>query len=291
MIKSMTGYGQGAAIGGGKAIAVEMKSVNHRFLDVSVRMPRQYSLLEERFRGVIKDRLNRGRVDIYVKIENVAEAERTLTVDKALAQAYYNSIMELNQLLGVDASVSAYDIAQLPDVIQLENDDDLDKIWPPMEDALRQALEQMVTMRESEGEKLQDDLNEKKATIEKLLQDVEQRAGTVVEDYRGRLKQRISELMAETPVNEERLAAEVAIMADKSNVNEEIVRLKSHLEQLQQTLEIVKPVGRKLDFLVQEMHREINTIGSKNYDLSLGRLVIDIKSEIEKIREQVQNIE
>ncbi len=291
MVRSMTGYGQGKGTSAGKAVAVEMKSVNHRFLDISVRLPRQYSLLEERVRAYLKDRLFRGRVDIYVKVATVAEAERQLTVDKALAQAYYKSLMELSQLLGVDGRVSAYEIAQLPDVICLEEEDDWEKIWPGMEEALEQASAQLLAMRAKEGEKLKEDLNNRKAVIAKLLAEVEQCADVVVEEYRERLNQRISELLSEMPVDEERLATEVAIMAEKSNINEEIVRLKSHLEQLEQTLAATKPVGRKLDFLVQEMHREINTIGSKNYDLDLGRLVVEIKSEIEKIREQVQNIE
>ncbi|MBO8168153.1 MAG: YicC family protein [Thermoanaerobacteraceae bacterium] len=291
MAKSMTGYGQGQGSSAGKAITVELKSVNHRFLDISVRLPRQYSILEERFRRQVKEKVARGRIDIYVKMEDELEAEKEIIVDKALAEAYLKSLRELADALEIDGTVSAYELSRLDDVLRLNEEEDLDAIWVGMEEALTQALDQLIEMRHLEGEKLKADVMRRKHTIERLTGEIAGRTSLVVAQYQKKLTERVKELLGDTPVDEERIAQEVAIMAEKSDISEELVRLKSHLEQLEETLLLDQPIGRKLDFIVQEMHREINTIGSKNIDVTIGRLVVEIKSEIEKIREQVQNIE
>ena len=291
MVKSMTGYGQGKGSSAGKAVTIEVKSVNHRFLDISTRIPRQLTLLEERFRKLVKEYLFRGRVDIFVKMEEELEAEKRVTVDKALAEAYYESFKELGEVLNITADVSAFQLCQMDNVINQEEKEDLDEIWVGMEKALSQALEQVQNMRQVEGKKLEDDVLERASVIAELAGQIESKASVVVDDYRERLRKRIEELLDSTPVNEDRIAMEVVIMAEKSDISEELVRLRSHIEQLKETFHEAKPVGRKLDFLVQEMHREINTIGSKNNDLLISRLVVEVKSEVEKIREQVQNIE
>lgn len=292
MVSSMTGYGRGDASGEGKTVTIEMKGVNHRFLEIALRLPRAYNLFEEKIKGIIKENLVRGRLDVFVNIEETGEKKRKLKVDKELALDYHNSLKELAQFLGLAENISVLEIARLPEVLTLEEpEEDCEALWPLVEEALRQALEQLRAMRQEEGRKLAADLLARKDIIAQLLEEVAQRSHLVVEEYREKLQNRIQEILGTFPVDENRLAMEVALVADRSNITEELVRLRSHLEQLSKTLEENGAVGRKLDFLVQEMHREINTIGSKSNDLIISQKVVALKSEVEKIREQVQNLE
>ncbi|WP_227767005.1 YicC/YloC family endoribonuclease [Zhaonella formicivorans] len=292
MVSSMTGYGRGEATGEGKTVTIEMKSVNHRFLETMVRLPRAYTMMEDRIKSVLKSNFDRGRIDVFVNVEETGEKKRRLKVDKELAMAYYSSLKELAQFLDISENLGVLAIAGLPEVLTIEEpEEDSEAFWPVMESALEGAIRQLLRMRREEGRKLAVDLLNRKDIILQYVKEIEERSQLVVEEYRVKLTARIEELLGSVPVDENRLALEVALYADRSSITEELVRLYSHLEQLQQSLEGEGPVGRKLDFLVQEMHREINTIGSKSSDLLISQKVVAIKSEVEKIREQVQNLE
>lgn len=292
MVKSMTGYGRGEARGLGKDITVELRSVNHRFSEVVVRMPRQFSALEERVRKIILEQVARGRVDVFVTVDMNGERPKQVKVDLALAKAYYNALKEIEDSLGLQGIVDPAKIANFPDVLKAEEeDDDLEQFWLVLEQAVRQATGQLVTMRQVEGAKLKTDLLYRLKIIKEFNKDIEARAPQVVEEYRQKLHARVQGMVPGMELDEGRLAMEVAFFADRSAITEEIVRLNSHMEQASNSLKLNEPVGRKLDFLVQEMNREVNTIGSKSSDLKISATVVEVKSELEKIKEQVQNIE
>lgn len=292
MVTSMTGYGRGEATGEGKVITIEMKSVNHRYLETMVRLPRTYVVFEERIKNYLKDVFLRGRIDVFVNIEETGEITRKLKVDKELAMAYYESLKEIAHFLGIEHKIELMTLAQLPEIITIEQpEEDVELLWPVFLEALEMAAKEMQNMRIEEGKKLVADLLERKQYIAVVMEEIKQRSDLVVKEYQDKLETRIKELLNSPPVDEMRLAMEVAILADRSNITEEIVRMSSHLDQLKLFLTGEGPVGRKLDFLVQEMNREINTIGSKSNDLAISQRVVTVKSEIEKIREQVQNLE
>jgi len=292
LIKSMTGFGRGEAFGKGKTFSVELKAVNHRYNEIFLRMPRSMVSLEDKSKRVIQEFVSRGRIDGFFSIEDSEERPVTVKVDKKLAESYYKAIEELQALLELPGKPSFQDLVKFPDVLVVEEPaEDVEEWWPFVEVALRQAVTSLVKMRETEGERLYNDLKGRINSIERINEEIKERAPLVVVDYRQRLESRLSDLIKEGAVEQDRLAAEVAIFADRSNITEEVVRLNSHLHQALESLESEEPVGRKLDFLVQEMNREINTIGSKANDLTISRFVVEVKSELEKIREQVQNIE
>ncbi len=292
MFKSMTGYGRGECAGDNKVWSIEIRTVNHRFLDTQIRMPRQYNSLENKMRDLIKEYIKRGRVDVFLKEVNEGESLKIVKLDKQLAKAYYDKLKELSEHLNISFSSSIEVIAKFPEVLEVEKtEEDLDKIWPLMKEAFLKALEEVIQMRIKEGEQLAQDLTNRVEEVKSLLKEIECKTSQVVEEYKEKLRIRINELIGDYNISEERLAIETAIIADKSNINEEIVRLYSHTKQFIENLHNKGSIGRKLDFLVQEMHREINTIGSKTNDSNISNLVVNIKSEVEKIREQVQNIE
>jgi len=294
LVSSMTGYGRGEYSGAGKHITVEVKAVNHRFLEVSVRIPRYYAMLEDRLRKRVRDLVARGYLELFCNIEDDGEKMRQVKVDKDLAVAYYNALKELGDLLDISPQIQVYQLAQMPSVLAVDNPvEDLESLWPVLEEALLRAVAALVQMRKVEGERLVRDLVERQQVIATELEAIERQAPVVVEEYRQRLQARVEELQQEgkAVVDESRLATEVAMFADRCNIQEEIVRLRSHLTQFGQEMTGEGPVGRKLDFLVQEMFREINTIGSKANNLEISRRVVKIKGEIEKLREQIQNIE
>ena len=292
LVRSMTGYGRGEHEGAGKRFTVEMRSVNHRFAEVVFRQPKQLAPLEDRARKLMLETVSRGRVDVFISLEEQGEGAKVVKVDKALALAYYNALKEMAEVVGSPEVVDYTLIPRYPDVITVERaEDDLEELWAVYKGALEKALQQLVIMRGKEGEKLKQDLLQRALNIENWTKDISERAPLVVNEYREKLLQRIQSYLADINLDEARLATEVAIFADRCSIAEELVRLASHLEQLRQSLELSEPVGRKLDFLVQEMNREANTIGSKANDLTITNLVVNIKSEIEKIREQVQNVE
>ena len=293
MIYSMTGFGSGACEMNGKKFSVEIKSVNHRYLDIFIKMPAMLNCFDDRIKKLIGEYASRGKFDVYITFADESYDSVKVDVNLALAKAYIEAINEIGNSNGISSDVSASFISRLPDVIKPDNAiNDEDALFAPLEAALRTAMESLRRMRQREGEKLREDLLDKRETMIGIIDKIDERAPFVVEEYRTKLDDRIRHLLeGKTVVDESRLAVEVALFADKCAIDEELTRLRSHMEQFRLFLEADKPIGRKLDFLVQEMNREANTIGSKSNDLVISNAVIDLKGEIEKIREQVQNIE
>lgn len=287
---SMTGYGRAAQEADGRQLTVELKSVNHRFLDISFRMPRNLMFLEDEARRQIGERLARGHVDVFMTYRNQRSDARQVSVDRALFDAYAASLESLAGS-GVRDDRSLMSIARLPDVLVVtEAQEDQDALRALLRDTLGAALDQLVAMRAREGAEIRADLSSRAERIEAMTLDVEARYPETVDAYRQRLRAAIEEMIGQN-VDEARLLTEVAVMADRSAIAEETVRLHAHLTQLRECLEKDEPVGRRIDFLVQELNREVNTISSKSQDVPITRLTVGMKAEIEKLREQIQNIE
>ena len=292
MIKSMTGYGRGESNLPGKKFNVELKAVNHRYSEVVLRMPRSLSQFEDRIRKIIQSRIARGRVDGFLSQEECGEKAVAVNVDKALAAAYYKAIKDLQEVLDITGSINIKYLTDLPGVLVVEEpSEDVEELWPSILEAVEAALESLIRMRETEGEQLASDLMQRIDRLVLLNEQIRERSPAVVEEYREKLRTRLNDFIKDGSLDPERLTAEAAVFADRSNITEETVRLESHLKQAGAFLKEGQPVGRKLDFIVQEMNREINTIGSKANDLEISHIVVEVKSEIEKIREQVQNLE
>ena len=296
MIKSMTGYGFGEGVGFGKKFTVEMKGVNHRFNDISLRVPRYLVSMEDKIRKLIQSRIARGRIDCFLSVESEnSEAAASVKVDQGLAAAYHKAITELRENLkirGNGGSIRLQEIHSLPGVLSLEAEkDDVAEWWPVIEQAVEAALTGLSAMRMTEGKKLAEDLRKRLGRIADFSGRIEVRAPIVVSEYKNRLTTRMQEMLSDGSIDPARIAAEAALFAERSDIAEELLRMESHLGQFADCLEQDEAIGRKLDFLAQEIHREITTIGSKTNDVEIGRLVIEVKSEVEKIREQVQNIE
>lgn len=294
MVRSMTGFGRSEYSDEKRNITVEIKSVNHRYSDVNVRIPRRYSFAEEAVRSAVKSSVRRGKVEVSVSVENIGDEDVDIRLNAAVAGRYLEKIRELKETFGIEGDVSLEYLASLPDVMKsapdVENEDEITGI---LVSAASQAAERHAQMRLVEGEKLAEDILMRADLIERLVGEIEKRSPGVVKDYTEKLRTRITEMTEGMAVAaEERILLEAAVFADKINVTEEIVRLGSHISQLRKIVrESPQSEGKKLDFLVQEMNREANTIGSKANDLEITNKVLEIKSEIEKIREQVQNIE
>lgn len=292
MIKSMTGFGRGEHEEFGRSYIVEIKSVNHRYSDISVKLPKQLSYLEDTIRKFVSEHISRGKIDVYITQDKYSEDEIRVTVDHALASSYIKALHELRDTYKLEDDVSVSNVSKFPDLLTVDRvEDDKDKVWNTLSAAIEESLENLTKMREMEGRKLFEDLSNRAKYIKSVVDEINKRSPVVVQEYKTKLEERIKQLLGDIPVDETRLAQEVAIFADKSSITEEVVRLYSHLDQLLSILNEDVPVGRKLDFLVQEMNREINTIGSKASDIIITRYVVEVKSEIEKIREQIQNIE
>ncbi|EYE89267.1 hypothetical protein Q428_03055 [Fervidicella metallireducens AeB] len=292
MVKSMTGYGRGESEDSSIGFLVEMKSVNNRYLDMNIRMPKQLNSMEDQIRKYISQRVSRGKVDVYITLEKYSQDDVVINVDEQLAEAYYNAYYSLKGKFNLAEEIGLGLLAKAPDIFTIERkEEDIDYLWSILSKALDQALEMFIDMRNKEGLKLSKDIVQRCDIINKKVLEIEERSPVVVDEYRDKLTQRISEYLREVEIDQARLVNEVAFFADRSNITEEIVRLKSHITQLKDTITAEETVGRKLDFLIQEMNRETNTIGSKANDLLITNLVVDIKSELEKIREQIQNIE
>ena len=289
---SMTGYGRGFASRDGRELTIELKSVNNRFLDISMKLPRQLSFLEESLRKLISDSLNRGHVDVFVNYRNLRSDSKTVRLDHALLNAYLSSARESAEELGLTDDLTISKLLLLPDVTTiLPADEDQQALLELSSASMIGAIDNLKAMRFKEGERLKLDLRTRLETMTKYSLDIESRAPAVVEEYREKLNARIDELLGEAEIDRARLATEVAIFADRAAIDEEIVRLKTHLIHFGELLTDAEPVGRKMDFLVQEMNRECNTIGSKANDGELTTIVLLCKAEIEKLREQIQNIE
>ncbi|NLN42202.1 MAG: YicC family protein [Clostridiales bacterium] len=292
MAKSMTGFGRAKADQQDMEFTVEVKTLNHRYLDINMRLPKIISFLEEDIRKLVQERLDRGRVDIYISTSVRTKDSVEVEINEPLMESYISCFNEIAQKYGIKYDVSLSTLVGIQDLfLVVEKEQDEETIRELVLKALEEALDKVEDMRQKEGEKLKEDIKMRCGFIRNMLEDVEARAPMVVEEYRTKLRNRIEELIKTTELDENRFNAEVAFFADRSNITEEIVRLRSHLNQMEEILEKEGSIGRKLDFLVQEMNRETNTIGSKANDLIIVNLVVDMKSEIEKIREQVQNIE
>ena len=289
---SMTGYGRGTASSDGRELTVELKSVNNRFLDIGLKLPRQLSFLEDSLRRRLSEALSRGHVDVFVNYRNTRSDAKTVRIDEALLGAYLTSARESAKALGLTDDITLSRALSLPDVTTiLPADEDQDALTALAEQAMSLAIDGLKAMRWKEGERLKADLSARIDTMTGFAAQVEKRAPAVVEEYRAKLTARIEDLLQETEVDRARLATEVAIFADRAAIDEEIVRLNTHLVHFKELLVAQEPVGRKMDFLVQEMNRECNTIGSKANDAELTSIVLLSKAEIEKLREQIQNIE
>ena len=293
MIKSMTSFGRDQGEEGkGYLFSIEMKSVNNRYLDLNIRMPKFMISLEEEIRKMINTRLNRGKVDVFINYKSYDKASAMPKLNLEVAKGYYNCLNELQKEFNIENDITVSKLANFPEVLTLEEkEENLDEVLKEIKPLIETSLDKMLDMRIREGEKLKEDILIKLDAIEEKVKIIENFAEDLPKTYKQRLEERLSELTKGLNVDEERIAVEVAIFADKVAIDEEVIRLKSHIGQMRKTLNLEEPVGRKLDFIVQEMNRETNTIGSKANDINITNIVIDIKNLIEKIREQVQNIE
>lgn len=292
MLRSMTGFGRGDYSKDGKEFTVEIRTVNHRYSDIFIKLPRQIGFLEDKVRELVGKSISRGKIDVFVTYYNYSDDAKSVTLDEALAKTYISAVEALRDKFGLKDDITVSLISKYPDVLRVEqNEEDEEILWSMLKIAVEKALTSLVTMREIEGERLKSDLLDRASYIEGMIREISERAPEVPKEYKIKLEARIKELLDQQTIDENRIAMEAAVFADRCSIDEELTRLRSHIEQLRQTLSFSQPVGRKLDFLVQEMNREINTIGSKANDLTITKIVVEIKSEIEKIREQVQNIE
>ena len=299
MLKSMTGFGRGEYEDADFSVTVEMKTVNHRYNEVAIRLPRFLNPLEDKIRKTILKTVSRGRIDVFVNADYTTSGNCTLKVDKNLAAAYHKALQEVGAAIGADAAginaaAEIMYLSKCSDVINVkEGFFDVESVWPKVEQAVNQAVANLVAMRETEGGNIYGDFIYRADLIAEKLALIEERSPMVVEEYQNKLQERLTNLLADNniAVEPERLLQEVAIFADRTSITEEIVRLKSHIKQFKQIIASDQPVGRKLDFLIQEFNREANTIASKANDYTLAQIVVEIKAEIEKIREQIQNIE
>lgn len=292
MIKSMTGFGAGDAETSDFKVHVEIKAVNQRFLETNYHMPYSMNMFESQFTQKIKEYASRGKLDINIRFQDLRDKAVTITVDKGLAAAYGQALQEISCQLSLSAPVTAAQIASYPDVLKLnEENQNLEAAKPVLMEALEQALDGFVSMRKTEGKNIQQDLLARIATLENFVGELERLAPEIVAAYRQRLDGLLAEYLAKENIDESRIIQEVALFTDKVNYTEETVRLRSHFDQFRQIITADEPVGRKLDFLIQEMNREINTVASKANSAGAAQFVVDVKSEIEKIREQIQNIE
>ena len=292
MIKSMTGYGGAKGEVDAIAVTAELKSVNNRYLDVSVRLPKSCLFAEEAVRSAVADTISRGKVDVFITVDTSQAEEAVIRVNDNLAGAYLKAVKDTAEKFGLDGDISALSLVRFPEVLSTDKTDvGRDAVSGAILSVLAQALKEFDAMRTREGEKLREDIEGKLSTLEAMVAKIEQRSPQTVTEYREKLLARMQEVLADAAVDESRILQEAAIYADKVAVDEEMVRLKSHIAQFRLLLAAGSPVGRKLDFLVQEMNREANTTGSKCADSDIARTVIDMKAELEKIREQIQNME
>jgi uncharacterized protein (TIGR00255 family) len=292
MVKSMTGFGNSELADAGWKIRAEVKAVNHRYGEIIVRLPRQFNSVEEAVRAEVQKKVTRGRVEVFLNFEETGEKKSIVKLDKDLALAYHKTLTDLASYLGEEHQVSAFQLAQLPEVLTVEEKDlDLEAIKEITVQVVNGALHKLTQMRIVEGQELARDLSRRLLTLKELAEKIKDKAPSVVKDYQQKITERILELLQHIPIDANRLAMEIAIFADKASIDEELVRLDSHCQQFAKALSSKEAVGRKLDFLVQEMNREVNTIGSKANDITISHLVVEAKSELEKIREQVQNME
>ena len=292
MIKSMTGYGRSQQTLNGRDITVELKAVNHRYFEYTSRMPRAYNYLDDGLKKLVQGSVARGKIDLGLTIGSVNGSANSVVINTSLASEYLGALRGMGESLGVPDDITLSTLCRFTDIFTISKTaEDEDQVWEDVSSVAVQAVENFVTMRTIEGQKLSDDIFARLIQIENAVTFIEERSPKTVADYRARLTSKISDILGSNTLDEQRMMTEIAIIGEKLAVDEETVRLRSHISQLRDILIVGGPVGRKLDFLVQELNREVNTIGSKSQDMEIARVVVDTKSEIEKIREQVQNIE
>lgn len=292
MIKSMTGYGRSQKILNGRDILVEIRSVNHRYYEYNSRVPRAYNYIDEKLKVLLKSGITRGKVDVSVTISNIEGRDTEVALNKGVAEGYIKALRSAADELGVADDLTLSNLIRLPDVfIVQKTPDNEDEVWSDVSQVAEEALSRFVAMRETEGEKMRLDVLHKADCILDMVAKVEELSPQTVENYRERLYKKLSEILESKDVDQQRIITEAAVFAEKIAVDEETVRLRSHISQLRELVNSNESIGRKLDFIVQEMNREVNTIGSKAQDLNITKIVVDMKAELEKIREQIQNIE
>lgn len=291
MIKSMTGYGRGRYENDGREFLVEIKSVNHKYHDINIKLPRSISFLEEVVKKRINEVVNRGKIDIYISYTNFSQSDKEVKIDEDLAKNYITAFQKMAQDVNLSPNISVLDIAQLPDVINIVDKQDEEKLKQELNFALEEAISNFLSMRKIEGQRMAEDLQERMKNISKNLETISKLSTGLVDEYIVKLKERIKEILKDNVIDENRIAMEAVIYADKTSIQEELTRLRSHILQFQDMLLEDKAVGKKLDFLIQEMNRETNTIASKANCLEITQTIVEIKNELENVREQVQNIE
>lgn len=292
MVKSMTGYGRCEETVGGRRITVELKSVNHKYFEFSPRVTRGYGFLEDKLKTYVQSRVARGKIDLFLSIETLEDADVIVSVNHSLAAGYIAALREITERYKLPDTVTVNSLSRYSDIFSVHKaPEDEEAIWAAVKTVLEKAVDAFIAMRETEGRRLYDDVMSRAAVILELVGKIEARSPETVKEYSERLEAKLREVLSDTTIDEQRILTEAAIFADKVAVAEETVRLRSHFEQLKALLNAEEPSGRKMDFLVQEMNRETNTIGSKASDSQIAYMVVDIKAEIEKIREQIQNIE
>ena len=291
MIKSMTGFGRTKYENDGRIYTVEIKSVNHKYSDINIRLPRFLNYMEDKIRKTISSTISRGKIDVFISFENYSDKGTNIKINRELAKQYLKELKELADETGIDFRLNVVDVSKFPEILKIEDDENEEIIEEEVLTAVKEALERFLNMRETEGKKLVEDISDRIISINNKVNGIEKYSENLVQDYISRLETRVNELLKETVVDESRIAQEIVIFSDKSSIEEELTRLKSHLEQFMNLLKQSSPIGKKMDFLVQEINRETNTIGSKANCLDITNLVVEIKTEVENIREQIQNIE
>ena len=292
MIKSMTGFGRCEVLKDSRKFTVELKSVNHRYRDVNIRMPKKLNFFETSIRTLLKSYADRGKVDIFITYEDLSQSQVSVKYNAALAAEYLKYLNQMAEEFSLDNDVRVSTLSRYPEVFTMEEcSEDEDELWNGLKEALEGAFSQFVEMRTKEGERLKEDILLKLDLLSEQIRFIEERSPQIIAEYRTKLEEKMRELLEDTQIDDNRIAAEVILFADKICTDEEVVRLKSHIQHMKETLEESNGIGRKLDFIAQEMNREANTILSKANDLDISNRAISLKTEIEKIREQIQNIE
>lgn len=291
MIKSMTGFGRGKLEVDGREYIIEIKSVNHKYSDISIKMPRNFSFVEDEIRKEINKNISRGKIDVNILYLNNGNKQEKVIINKALAKNYINEIRQLINEADVNSSINIMEIIKLPDVLNIQSEESEEQITKEIKQVLNIAIEEFLKMREKEGKTIYQDLVNRIDDVNINVEQILRLSTGLIEEYIVKLKKRIEEILKNEIIDENRLAQEVVIYADKSSIEEEITRLKSHIQQFKELLDIKEPVGKRLDFLIQEMNREANTIASKSASIDITNIVVELKTQIENIREQIQNIE
>lgn len=291
-MRSMTGYGRIKKVIDEREYNIEIRSVNHRYNDISVKVPRSISYLEEPIRKIISENVNRGKIDVFVGFNNFGIEGKSVVINEELAKKYINELKNLADKTGINSNIEVIDISKMPDVLQMQSiDEENDLIKTEITECIEEAIDNLNDMRLQEGQKIKEDLEEKITNIETMVDNIFAYSTGLIEEYVVKLNERIKELLHKDIIDETRIAQETVIYSDKCSIDEEITRLRSHIKQFRSLIELDMPVGKKIDFIIQEMNRETNTIGSKSVKLEITNLVIELKTEIENMREQIQNIE